>query len=381
MCIGILLTVLLLGTTATALAAMRTEEINVTFRGISVVIDGELIIPRDAAGNVVEPFIWEGTTFLPVRAVADALGQEVDWDGSTSTVYLTTPQPPIIEVSFGHRGITDERLVEMVASGEIPADVTHLRLAVNSITDVSPLSSLTNLVSLDLWGNQVADVSPLGGLTGLTELILWGNNFPDISALYNLTNLTRLTIGDNLQFNADISYLRNFTNMTHLGLGGNGRGGISDFAPIGYLVELECLQLWGAGRLRELGFLENLGRLERLTINGADISDFSPIGELTSLTYLDLQSFPINDIASLRLGNLANLTELYLWNTQISDIALLSELTNLTRLGLGDNQITDISPLSGLTNLRLLWLHDNPLDESQIAELAAALPDCDIRIN
>ncbi|MCL2401000.1 MAG: copper amine oxidase N-terminal domain-containing protein, partial [Oscillospiraceae bacterium] len=30
-----------------------------------------------------------GTTFLPVRAVAEALGQEVDWDGATNTVYLT----------------------------------------------------------------------------------------------------------------------------------------------------------------------------------------------------------------------------------------------------------------------------------------------------
>ncbi|NCC69307.1 MAG: copper amine oxidase N-terminal domain-containing protein, partial [Clostridia bacterium] len=33
-------------------------------------------------------FIYGGTTYLPVRAVASALGVEVGWDGDTSTVYL-----------------------------------------------------------------------------------------------------------------------------------------------------------------------------------------------------------------------------------------------------------------------------------------------------
>jgi len=85
----------------TVLAAVRTEDISVTFRNIRLVVNGELITPRDAQGNIVEPFIFDGTTFLPVRAVANALGVDVDWDGNTSTVYLgsraavaPTPTPP-----------------------------------------------------------------------------------------------------------------------------------------------------------------------------------------------------------------------------------------------------------------------------------------------
>ena len=84
--IGILATVILLG--GTALALTGTQSINVTYRDIKMVVNGQLITPTDAQGNVVEPFIYNGTTYLPVRAVSEALGQEVSWDGDTSTVYI-----------------------------------------------------------------------------------------------------------------------------------------------------------------------------------------------------------------------------------------------------------------------------------------------------
>ena len=37
---------------------------------------------------MVEPFIYNGTTYLPVRAVGDAIGKQVTWDGGSKTVYL-----------------------------------------------------------------------------------------------------------------------------------------------------------------------------------------------------------------------------------------------------------------------------------------------------
>ncbi|MCL2199854.1 MAG: stalk domain-containing protein [Defluviitaleaceae bacterium] len=84
---GCVLTVLLLGT-ATAFGNDGIRNISVTFRNIRLVVNGQPITPRDGAGNIVEPFIFDGTTFLPVRAVGEVFGQEVYWDGSTSTVYV-----------------------------------------------------------------------------------------------------------------------------------------------------------------------------------------------------------------------------------------------------------------------------------------------------
>jgi Leucine-rich repeat (LRR) protein len=76
--------------------------------------------------------------------------------------------------------------------------------------------------------------------------------------------------------------------------------------------------------------------------------------------------------------NNANVYYLSLFLNEISDISPLAKLTHITHLDLNRNQITDISPLFKLVNLQHLKLSENPLTESQIEELRAALPDCQI---
>lgn len=61
-----------------------------TYKNISVILDGEKLNLKDATGAQIEPFIINGTTYLPVRAISDALGLNVGWDGNTSTVILTS---------------------------------------------------------------------------------------------------------------------------------------------------------------------------------------------------------------------------------------------------------------------------------------------------
>lgn len=65
-----------------------SKTVTAVYNNIKIMIDGEEITPRDVNGNVVEPFIIDGTTYLPVRAIASALGEDVDWDGETNTVYI-----------------------------------------------------------------------------------------------------------------------------------------------------------------------------------------------------------------------------------------------------------------------------------------------------
>ena len=67
-----------------------TEEAVLTYRGIRIVLDGKLIIPKDQNGNVLDAFIYNNSTYLPIRALANALGCDVDWDGSTNTVLITS---------------------------------------------------------------------------------------------------------------------------------------------------------------------------------------------------------------------------------------------------------------------------------------------------
>lgn len=79
--------VVVLGAGAT-IAKDTAEQITAVYRNIKLVVDGVMVEPKDANGNIVEPFIYDGTTYLPVRAVGQAFEKEVAWDGEANTVYL-----------------------------------------------------------------------------------------------------------------------------------------------------------------------------------------------------------------------------------------------------------------------------------------------------
>ena len=72
----------------TVLAKTGKEMIEVSYQDIKIYMDGEEVDARDANGQKVEPFIYNGTTYLPVRAVGQAVGKEVSWDGVEKVVYL-----------------------------------------------------------------------------------------------------------------------------------------------------------------------------------------------------------------------------------------------------------------------------------------------------
>ena len=86
-------------------ASTGTKTAELAYRDIKISLNGKEFTPKDAAGNVVEPFIIDGTTYLPVRAVAEALNLNVECDNATSTVKLTRPEgsKPVYITATGKR--------------------------------------------------------------------------------------------------------------------------------------------------------------------------------------------------------------------------------------------------------------------------------------
>jgi len=84
--IGVLSTVMLIS--CVAYAASTTKTIEVLYDNIKVYKDNVLCETKDANGTVVEPFIYNGTTYMPVRGTANLAGMDVTWDGETKSVYL-----------------------------------------------------------------------------------------------------------------------------------------------------------------------------------------------------------------------------------------------------------------------------------------------------
>lgn len=71
-----------------ALAKSYTDYINVIYDNIKVYKDNVLCELKDGNGSVIEPFIYNGTTYMPVRGTANLADMEVTWDGNTKSVYL-----------------------------------------------------------------------------------------------------------------------------------------------------------------------------------------------------------------------------------------------------------------------------------------------------
>jgi len=69
-------------------AASNTKTIEAIYDNIKIYKDNVLCETKDANGNVVEPFIYNGTTYMPVRGTANLAGMDVTWDGATKSVYL-----------------------------------------------------------------------------------------------------------------------------------------------------------------------------------------------------------------------------------------------------------------------------------------------------
>lgn len=76
----------------TAVAAAYTKNETLHFNGIKLKVNGEYISVTDSTGAPTEPFIINGTTYLPVGNVAKLVGYNVSWDGTTQTVSLDLPE-------------------------------------------------------------------------------------------------------------------------------------------------------------------------------------------------------------------------------------------------------------------------------------------------
>ncbi len=99
--------------------------------------------------------------------------------------------------------------------------------------DISDLSKLIKLTTLDLMGNQIIDISPLEHLTNLTTLNISQNQISNINPLAGLTKLRFLDVGNNKI--SDIGSLAMLTDLKVLLINANQ---VSNITPIAKLMKL-----------------------------------------------------------------------------------------------------------------------------------------------
>lgn len=128
----------------------------------------------------------------------------------------------------------------------------------------------------------------------------------------------------------------------------------NDLKLLRYCRDCELLDL-GHNNLSNIACVAYMPKLRVAILAIGHVRDISPLAGCKELEYLEL------------------------FSNRIEDISALSGLTELRHLNLTWNCIEDITPLLGLTGLERLWIGRNPISEQQQEQLAAALPNTEIK--
>lgn len=61
---------------------------------VAILIDGQPFSGKNERGETVRPFAYDGTTYVPIRALGNALGYGVNWDSAKACVVVDTKGKP-----------------------------------------------------------------------------------------------------------------------------------------------------------------------------------------------------------------------------------------------------------------------------------------------
>lgn len=90
---GVCTTILLGSFGLTALAA--SGAMTITVDPIDIQVNGETFVPTDVNGVEVPVFAYNGTTYAPLRALAEAYGLEVGYDAESNMATVTDLDAPV----------------------------------------------------------------------------------------------------------------------------------------------------------------------------------------------------------------------------------------------------------------------------------------------
>lgn len=115
---GVLVTLILIALPVSALASDGSFKL--TAHPIQVLVNGEVFRPRDANGYEVMVFTVNGTTYAPLRALAEAYGLEVGYDSTRNIATVTSPTAASAPASgFASAWELKEKLVTNYGSEKI----------------------------------------------------------------------------------------------------------------------------------------------------------------------------------------------------------------------------------------------------------------------
>lgn len=195
-------------------------------------------------------------------------------------------------LNLASKGLTDSDIKDL----KYMTSVTEIILSYNELTDLSPLSGLTQLQKLTYHNNKVKDLSYAKNLKKLKVLGAENNGISDLSPLSGMTELTEIWLKNN-NF-SDVTPLKNCTKVQYLSIAKNP---VSDCSAFSGMKKLKGIHLNGC-KLKSLEPFSGCTMLEYAYVGENQLTDLTPLAGNTGLRILSAPNNKLNGKCSALKG-------------------------------------------------------------------------------
>ena len=254
----------------------------------------------------------------PVQLMPEQVSQAAEPSQTTQSIQPSTTTPP-----------PEPTEVVTIKGRTYSIDVTELDLSGRDLTDsdIEDLKYFKNLNTLDISDNNITDLSVLSSLTNIKYLYFGRNNVSSLEFASGMKELQEIQFYENNI--SDLSPLSGTTKIVYIH---------ADYNPI-----------------KSLDPLKNNVNMAYFSVTGLPIRDISALSGMKKLKGIDAANCGLTDISAL--SGCADLTEIYLNNNQIYDLSPLHDCSAIEYLELRNNSVSSQKELDTFTlSLRRLQM-------------------------
>ncbi|MFH1937771.1 MAG: hypothetical protein ABIK52_09430, partial [Bacteroidota bacterium] len=169
----------------------------------------------------------------------------------------------------------------------------------------------------------------------------------DLEPMSKLSNLTSLNLSNTPVY--DLMPLRNLNVLENLNISGTQ---VNSIDPLKYCNHIRELNL-STTAITDISILASYPALEVLDISHTEISDLKPLAELPRLWKLQMNHTRVEDLTPLTGAK--NLTTLDFSDTPVGSIEVLKNLAAMESVTFNNTQVKTLEPLAALPALRKVY--------------------------
>ncbi|MFA5727651.1 MAG: leucine-rich repeat domain-containing protein, partial [Saccharofermentanaceae bacterium] len=207
------------------------------------------------------------------------------------------------------------------------------------------LGQITRITSLDISGNTlISDLDPLSKLSDLVSVNISGTPVSDLMPLRNLNKLESLDISNT---------------------------SVNTLEPLRFCTNLHNLKLRGT-EVTDLSILPVFPALEMLDISATKATSLEPVKDIKTLKDLRFRHTSISDLSPV--AGLTNLELLNLSKTQVDNLEPLTNMVSLRILFFDSTAVTSLAPLDGLAGLQKVYCDQSRVSDAEVRDFLKKHP-------